>query len=120
MCQTSASLLAVSPAFFKIFFSFYGPKLKQIGYIYLYLNAMIMEDMRDKLSKLISTFNQDEKSLKLIEELESRFKELMNAAFTEEDFMSDEFDEMAEAYNYTCSEDNIDEVTYFEVLWFTV
>ena len=79
-----------------------------------------MEEMRDKLSKLISTFNQDEKSLKLIEELESRFKELMNAEFTEEDFMSDEFDEMAEEYSSICNEDNIDEVTYFDVLWFTV
>lgn len=79
-----------------------------------------MEEMRDKLAKLTSTFNNDEKVINLITELESRFKELMNAEFTEDDFMSDEFDEMAEEYSSICNEDNIDEVTYFDVLWFTV
>lgn len=79
-----------------------------------------MEEMRDKLVNLTNTFNRDEKSLKLIKELEERFKELMNAEFTEDDFMSDEFDEMAEGYTYICNENHIDEVTYFDVLWFTV
>jgi hypothetical protein len=79
-----------------------------------------MEEMRDKLVKLTSTFINDEKSLKLIKELEERFKELMNAEFTEDDFMSDEFDDMAESYYAVCRESDPDEVTYFDVLWFTV
>ena len=77
-----------------------------------------MEEMRNKLEDVVITFSDDEKSLILIEELTTRFKELMNTEFTEEDFMSDEFDEMKEDYYIDCNQSEVSEITIFDVLLF--
>jgi hypothetical protein len=78
-----------------------------------------MEEMMEKLVNLTNKFNSDEKVINLVTELESRFKELMSTEFTEEDVMSEEFEEMVEEYTDGCRESDPDEVTYFDVLWFT-
>ena len=77
-----------------------------------------MNEMMEKVADFNSKFNKDHKSRKLIEELETRYKELFNEEFSPEEVVSDEFDQMTNDYYETAKESDPDEVSIFDVLWF--
>ncbi len=79
-----------------------------------------MEEMMEKVANFNTQFNKDPKVLKLIEELETRYKELFNETFSPEEVVSDEFDEMANSYYEMGRECDPDEVSLFDVLWFNL
>jgi len=77
-----------------------------------------MNEMMEKVADFNSKFNKDPKALKLIEELDTRYKELFNEFFSPEEVVSDEFDQMTNDYYETANESDPDEVSIFDVLWF--
>jgi hypothetical protein len=79
-----------------------------------------MTEMMEKLAGFNTRFNEDPKILKLLEELDTRYKELFNEAFSPEDVVSDEFDQMVNDCYETAKESDPDEVNIFEVLWFNL
>jgi hypothetical protein len=76
------------------------------------------EELIEKLLEFKEKFQKDEKSLALISELEKRYSEIQDEFFTEEDFESEEFDEVNEEYWSEVKESDVDEREIFEVLWF--
>ena len=76
------------------------------------------EELIEKLLEFKEKFQKDEKSLALISELEKRYNEIQDEFFTEEDFGSDEFDEVNEEYWSEVKESDVDEREIFDVLWF--
>jgi hypothetical protein len=76
------------------------------------------EELIEKLLEFKEKFQKDEKSLALISELEKRYNEIQDEFFTEEDFGSEEFDEVNEEYWSEVKESDVDEREIFEVLWF--
>ena len=76
------------------------------------------EELIEKLLEFKEKFQKDEKSLALISELEKRYSEIQDEFFTEEDFGSDEFDEVNEEYWSEVKESDVDEREIFDVLWF--
>jgi len=79
-----------------------------------------MTEMMEKLANFNTKFNEDPKILKLLEELDTRYKELFNETFSPEDVVSDEFDQMVNDCYETAKESDADEVNIFEVLWFNL
>ena len=76
------------------------------------------EELIEKLLEFKEKFQKDEKSLALISELEKRYNEIQDEFFTEEDFGSEEFDEVNEEYWSEVKESDVDGREIFEVLWF--
>jgi len=76
------------------------------------------EELIEKLLEFKEKFQKDEKSLALISELEKRYNEIQDEFFTEEDFGSEEFDEVNEEYWSEVKESDVDEREIFDVLWF--
>ena len=74
------------------------------------------EELIEKLLEFKEKFQKDEKSLALISELEKRYNEIQDEFFTEEDFGSEEFDEVNEEYWSEVKESDVDEREIFEVL----
>jgi len=76
--------------------------------------------MMEKLADFNTQFNKDPKVLKLLEELDTRYKELFNEAFSPEDVVSDEFDQMVNDCYEMVKDCDPDEVNIFDVLWFNL
>jgi hypothetical protein len=76
------------------------------------------EELIEKLHLLEEKFENDEEVRSLIEKLESRFNTLEGEVFTDEDFGSDEFSDMIEEYWSECRENDPDDASIFQVLWF--
>ena len=76
------------------------------------------EQLIDKLHLLEERFGNDEEVRSLIEKLESRFNTLEGEVFTDEDFGSDEFSDMIEEYYSQLRENDPDDASIFQVLWF--
>lgn len=76
------------------------------------------EELIEKLLLLEEKFNNDEEIRSLIEKLESRFNTIEGEVFTDEDFGSDEFSDMVEEYYSEIKENDPDEASIFQVLWF--
>jgi hypothetical protein len=79
-----------------------------------------MNEMMEKVADFNTKFEEDPKVCKLIEELETRYKELFNESFSPEDVVSDEFDQLTNDYYEMRKESDPDEVSIFDVLWFTL
>jgi uncharacterized coiled-coil DUF342 family protein len=79
-----------------------------------------MNEMMEKVANFNTKFNKDPKVRELIEELETRYKELFNESFSPEEVVSDEFDEMANDYYEMGKESDPDEVDIFDVLWYNL
>ena len=76
------------------------------------------EELIEKLHLLEEKFENDEEVRSLIEKLESRFNTLEGEVFTDEDFGSDEFSDMIEEYYSQLRENDPDDASIFQVLWF--
>ena len=76
------------------------------------------EELIEKLHLLEERFENDEEVRSLIEKLESRFNTLEGEVFTDEDFGSDEFSDMIEEYYSQLRENDPDDASIFQVLWF--
>ena len=76
------------------------------------------EELIEKLHLLEEKFENDEEVRSLIEKLESRFNTLEGEVFTDEDFGSDEFSDMIEEYYSELKENDPDDASIFQVLWF--
>ena len=76
------------------------------------------EELIKKLHLLEEKFENDEEVRSLIEKLESRFNTLEGEVFTDEDFGSDEFSDMIEEYYSQLRENDPDDASIFQVLWF--
>ena len=63
-------------------------------------------------------FRTDPEVVELILKLKSKVKELESTAFSEEEVMSEEFDEMNEMYYQHLRELDPDDFSVFDVLWF--
>lgn len=63
-------------------------------------------------------FSEDEEVQKLIIKLRKRFNELQEKHFSDDDFLSDDFEEMNEQYWSVCRESDVDELDIFTFLWF--
>ena len=77
-----------------------------------------MNEMMEKVANFNTKFNKDPKVRELIEELETRYKELFNDSFLPGDVVSDEFDQVTNDYYEMGKEWGADEVSIFDVLWF--
>ena len=76
------------------------------------------EELMEKLHLLEERFENDEEVRSLIEKLENRFNTLEGEVFTDEDFGSDEFSDMIEEYYSQLRENDPDDASIFQVLWF--
>lgn len=76
------------------------------------------EELIEKLHLLEEKFENDEEVRSLIEKLESRFNTLEGEVFTDKDFGSDEFSDMIEEYYSQLRENDPDDASIFQVLWF--
>lgn len=76
------------------------------------------EELMEKLLLLEEKFDNDEEVRSLIEKLEKRFNTLQDEVFTDEDFGSDEFSDMVEEYYSELKENDPDDSSIFQVLWF--
>ena len=76
------------------------------------------EELIEKLLLLEEKFENDEEVRSLIEKLENRVNTLEGEVFTDEDFGSDEFSDMIEEYYSQLRENDPDDASIFQVLWF--
>lgn len=76
------------------------------------------EQLIEKLVLLEEKFENDEEVKSLIEKLENRFNTLEGEVFTDEDFGSDEFSDMIEEYYSQLRENDPDDASIFQSLWF--
>jgi hypothetical protein len=76
------------------------------------------EDLIEKLLGFKEKFQKDEKTIALISELKKRYNEIQDEFFTDEDFVSYEFDEVNEEYWCEVKESDVEEREIFDVLWF--
>ena len=76
------------------------------------------EELIEKLLLLEEKFGNDEEVRSLIKKLENRFNTLEGEVFTDEDFGSDEFSDMIEEYYSELKENDPDDASIFQVLWF--
>jgi hypothetical protein len=77
-----------------------------------------LESLQEKLHNFQMKFSEDEEVQKLIIKLRKRFNELQEKHFSDDDFLSDDFDQMNEQYWSVCRESDVDELDIFTFLWF--
>jgi hypothetical protein len=77
-----------------------------------------LESLQEKLHNFQMKFSEDEEVQKLIIKLRKRFNELQEKHFSDDDFLSDDFEEMNEQYWSVCRESDVDELDIFTFLWF--
>jgi|LakMenEpi03Aug12_release.lakeMendotaPanAssembly.Ray.scaffolds.fasta_scaffold3584740_1 hypothetical protein len=79
---------------------------------------MNKEELIEKLNELENRFNNDVEVNGMIEKLKEKFDTLFEETFTKEEVESDDFDEMGEEYYSALREDDPDNATVFQVMWF--
>lgn len=79
---------------------------------------MNKEKLIEKLNGLENRFNKDSEVIELINMLKTKFDTHFNETFTQEEIESEEFDEMSEEYYCSLRENDPDDTTIFEVVWF--
>jgi hypothetical protein len=79
---------------------------------------MEKEELIDKLNELENRFLRDPEVIEMTEKLKMKFDTLFNESFTKEEVASGEFDEMNEEYYSALREDDPDDSTIFQVMWF--
>jgi uncharacterized protein YfkK (UPF0435 family) len=76
------------------------------------------EELIEKLLLLEDKFENDEEVKSLIQKLENRFNVLQDEVFTPDDYESDEYPDMIEGYYLDLRENDPDDASIFQVLWF--
>lgn len=76
-------------------------------------------DLIEKRMELEKTFDQDPEVIKLVSALKNKFYEQFNTIFTDSDVASEEFQSVCDDYYNALREDDPDDVTIFQALWFT-
>ena len=79
---------------------------------------MEKEELIDRLNELENRFLGDPEVIEMTEKLKMKFDTLFNESFTKEEVTSGEFDEMNEEYYSALREDDPDNATVFQVMWF--
>jgi hypothetical protein len=79
---------------------------------------MNKEELIEKLNDLENRFCEDAEVSEMVEKLKSKFNTLFNEVFTQEEIHSDEFDEVCEEYYSALRENDPDDTTIFQVVWF--
>ena len=79
---------------------------------------MNKEELIEKLNELENRFCDDVEVNQMIEKLKDMYDTLFNETFTQEEVESDEFDEMSEEYYSALRENDPDDATIFQVVWF--
>jgi hypothetical protein len=79
---------------------------------------MNKEELIEKLNELENRFYNDVEVNGMIEKLKEKFDTLFEETFTKEEVESDDFDEMGEEYYSALREDDPDNATVFQVMWF--
>ena len=79
---------------------------------------MNKEELIGKLNELENRFYNDVEVNGMIEKLKEKFDTLFEETFTKEEVESDDFDEMGEEYYSALREDDPDNATVFQVMWF--
>ncbi len=79
---------------------------------------MEKEELIDRLNELENRFLGDPEVIEMTEKLKMKFDTLFNESFTKEEVTSGEFDEMNEEYYSALREDDPDDSTIFQVMWF--
>ena len=79
---------------------------------------MNKEELIEKLNELENRFYNDVEVNGMIEKLKEKFDTLFEETFTKEEVASDDFDEMGEEYYSALREDDPDNATVFQVMWF--
>lgn len=77
-----------------------------------------VEILQEKLHVLQEEFSNNEEIQDLILKLRKKFGALQDKHFSDDDFLSDEFQEMNEQYWSVCRESDVDELDIFTILWF--
>ena len=77
-----------------------------------------LENLEEKFMDLMGRFDGDPVVKDLIEKLHERYQELETGTFTDEEYESEEFDEMRERYYSGLRESDPDEASIFQVMWF--
>jgi hypothetical protein len=76
------------------------------------------EELIEQLSAFEEAFNEDKEVKALMGKLKERFETLESQFFTGEDFGLEEFGDMAEEYYSSLRENDPDDASLFQVLWF--
>ena len=76
------------------------------------------EDLIDKLNELEDRFLGDPEVIELTSKLKERFDTMYNKTFTNKEIVSEEFDEVSGEYYLILSENDPDDTTIFQVMWF--
>ena len=79
---------------------------------------MNKEELIEKLNELENRFYNDVEVNGMIGKLKEKFDTLFEETFTKEEVESDDFDEMGEEYYSALREDDPDNATVFQVMWF--
>ena len=79
---------------------------------------MNKEELIEKLNELENRFYNDVEVNGMIEKLKEKFDTLFEETFTKEEVESDDFNEMGEEYYSDLREDDPDNATVFQVMWF--
>jgi len=82
------------------------------------MNAKKKEKLIDKLNELENRFSDDPEVIELTSKLKEIFDTMYNETFTNKETVSEEFDEMSEEYYSALRENDPDDTTIFQVMWF--
>lgn len=80
---------------------------------------MSKEELLDKIDQFENEFGNDPEVIKLKEKLKEKYSKMMEEIFSEEELDSFEFQDACEDYYSSARENDPDDVTIFQVLWFT-
>lgn len=82
------------------------------------MKELEIQFLHDKLHAFQQEFSDNEEVQGLILKLRKKFGELQDKHFSDDDFLSDEFQEMNEQFWSGCRESDVDELDIFTYLWF--
>lgn len=79
---------------------------------------MNKEELIEKLNEFENKFERDPEVIELLNKLKEKFDSKFNETFSSEEIESDEFDEMNNEYYYALRENDPDDTSIFQVMWF--
>jgi hypothetical protein len=79
---------------------------------------MNKEELIEKLNELEYGFERDPEVIELVNKLKEKFDSKFNETFSSEEIESEEFDEITQEYYYVLRENDPDDASIFQVMWF--
>jgi hypothetical protein len=79
---------------------------------------MKKEKLIEKLNEFENGFERDPEVIELVYKIKEKFDSHFNKTFSSKEIESDEFDEMSEEYYYALKENDPDDASIFQVMWF--